>query len=322
MRVYVRGQGKDSSRTYNLDVSIAPTPARIHLPRLAHPPATIFEFLCARFPHIKAEAWQERIAAGHVRTHPDGPDSRVSLQTAYQPELTVLYYREVKEEMPIPFAETVIHEDDRILIADKPHFLPVTPAGSMVNECLLFRLQRRTGISELAPAHRLDRDTAGLVVFVKRKADRAIYTQLFAAGLVERNYLAIAKVTGETGAREWLMESRLEPEPGTFRMRSVPGQVNAKTSIFLEDTRGDLGLFRLQPSTGKKHQLRIHMMALGFPILNDPFYPDLRRSAAGDFSHPLQLLASGLGFADPATGTRVQHETRLRLSLWNALPPR
>ncbi len=299
------------SAPYNLRVSIAPTPARIQLPALPQPPATIFEFLCAHFPHIPPDIWRARIAAGLVRTG----DDPVLIQTAFQPGVTVFYYREVEAEPRVPFDETVVYEDDRLLVADKPHFLPVTPAGAMVNECLLFRLQRRTGLTDLAPAHRLDRDTAGLVLFVKQKADRARYTQLFATGRVERKYLAVADLSGEISPvqREWLVESRIEPEPGSFRMSSVEGEVNARTRIALQEVRDGLGLFSLQPATGKKHQLRIHMMSLGFPILNDSFYPELRRSAAGDFSRPLQLLASELSWDDPATGTRMHFQTTLRL---------
>ncbi|MEO6119246.1 MAG: pseudouridine synthase [Terriglobales bacterium] len=297
------------SAAYNLRVSQAPTPARIRLPRLDHPPATIFEFLCARFSHIPPDTWRARIAAGDVRI----AETPISIQTPYQPGVTVFYFREVAAEPGIPFAETVLHEDDRLLVADKPHFLPVTPAGGVVNECLLFRLQRRTGLADLAPIHRLDRDTAGLVLFAKRAEDRAAYARLFAEGKVERKYLAIAKVTAAAKPRQWLVESRIEPEPGSFRMRSVGGEVNARTHIELLQVQDGLGRFELRPATGKKHQLRLHMLALGFPILHDPFYPELSRTEAGDFFRPLQLLASELKFDDPTTRVSLRFETRLQL---------
>lgn len=296
-------------------MSIAPTPARIRLPRLATPPATILEFLCGRFPHITSAIWLERISTGGIRT---GEGAPVTPHTPYQSGLTVLYRREVERELTIPFGETVLHEDERILVADKPHFLPVTPSGGVVNECLLFRLQRKTGIADLAPAHRLDRDTAGVILFTKLRSVRAAYTQLFAERKVQRKYLALARV-GEAAAKEtgmvWQVEDRLEPEPGSFRMRRGAGEVNARTTIKLVQVHAGIGLFELQPTTGKKHQLRIHMTSLGFPILNDPLYPDKTEVVPGDFTRPMQLLASELAFTDPH-GHAQSFQSRQKLARW------
>ena len=305
---------------YNPDVSIAPTPARVRLPRLDPRPATIFDFLCAHFPHIGRDVWLERIRAGSVHISVQiGSGLPVTAETPYRPGAFVHYFREVANEAAIPFAETVLYEDERLLVADKPHFIPVTPSGNVVNECLLFRLQRRTGLKDLAPIHRLDRDTAGLVLFSKRRSDRAAYSQLFAEGQVEKKYLAVASVAHEQLAalgKTWLVEDRLEPEPGSFRMMRAAGEVNARTKITLAEVRAGLGLFELQPATGKKHQLRIHMMSLGFPIWDDPFYPELRRPDPADFSRPMQLLASELIFLDPVNEERMHLQTQLRLNRW------
>jgi tRNA pseudouridine32 synthase / 23S rRNA pseudouridine746 synthase len=239
----------------------------------------------------------------------------VTATTAYQPGKMVSYFREIEDELPIPFAEAVVYEDERILVADKPHFVPVTPAGDVVNECLLFRLQQRSGIADLAPVHRLDRDTAGLVLFVKRKEDRAVYAELFENGEVQREYVAVAK--GGSGTltqgQEWLIENRLEAEPGSFRMRVVAGSANARTRIVYERSQRGLSLFRLFPATGKKHQLRIHMLSLGFPILNDPSYPELQRLDRTDFSQPMQLLACALSFRDPHSQHSVRFHTQRTL---------
>jgi len=243
--------------------------------------------------------------------HPAEP---VTPETPYRAGATVCYFREVESEAPIPFAETVIYEDERLLIADKPHFVPVTPSGAIVNECLLFRLQRKTGLSELAPIHRLDRDTAGLVAFSKHAAERGRYTQLFQAGQVERKYLAVAKLAHPLSAGEWEVEGRVEPEPGSFRMRIVPGPANARTRIRLMEVRGGFGRFELFPATGKKHQLRLHMTSLGLPIVNDAFYPAHVDRDAGDFSQPLQLLAAELSISDPFSGQSLSFHTRLHLS--------
>lgn len=283
---------------------------------MAHPPDTILDFLCGHFPHIGKDLWLKRVVSGYVRTSSGAIDPG----TPYQAGQLVFYHRSVEVEVRIPFEETILHEGEHLIVVDKPHFLPVTPAGDVVNECLLFRLQRRTGLNDLAPVHRLDRDTAGLVLFCKRKADRAAYAGLFAAGQVERKYLAVAEVGSEKIAvqgREWWIEDRLQPEPGSFRVIRVPGEVNARTRIELREVREGLGLFGLQPLTGKKHQLRLHMRSLGFPILNDPFYPELARAGSPDFSRPMQLLASDLVFRDPLTGETSHFRSQQRLIRWN-----
>jgi tRNA pseudouridine32 synthase / 23S rRNA pseudouridine746 synthase len=270
----------------------------------------VLDFLIAHFPHIGRDVWYARSQAGSLRTD---RGEVITAATPYASGLLVSYFREVGTELEIPFAESIVHEDERLLVADKPHFVPVTPGGEVVNECLLFRLQRRTGNADLAPVHRLDRDTAGLVVFVKDKVHRAAYAQLFETGNVERQYQAIADLPGELGGRKWQVENRLEREPGSFRMRAVEGQVNARTSIVLESSANGRGYFGLYPATGKKHQLRIHMLSLGFPIVNDPFYPELKLAVPNDFSRPMQLLASALKFQDPVTNDLVALRTQRAL---------
>jgi tRNA pseudouridine32 synthase / 23S rRNA pseudouridine746 synthase len=295
---------------HNRKVSIAPQPARIQLPTLATPPKTVLEYLCERFSRVPREIWAARIGAGKVC---DGRNVPITPTTRYQAGVTVFYFREVEMEAEIPFEEEIVFENEHLLVADKPHFLPTTPAGDAVNECLLYRLQRRTGNAELAPLHRLDRETAGLVMFGKVTAERAIYTSLFAAGEIKRTYRAVARVPAELemDRREWWVENRLEAGNPWFRMKIVPGEVNARTKIILKGVQEGLGEFELQPQTGKKHQLRVHMMSLGFPILNDDFYPELRLRPPGDYSNPLQLLAREIRFRDPITGEELAFQSNL-----------
>jgi tRNA pseudouridine32 synthase/23S rRNA pseudouridine746 synthase len=296
-------------------VRTAPNTGRIYLARLPQPPATVLEFLAGRFAHIPKEEWRGRVERGQVSTD---TGMLVTAQTPYQHGLTILYHRESASEPALPFVETIVFEDEHLLVADKPHFLPVTPAGEAVNECLLVRLQRRFPDDELAPLHRLDRDTAGIVVFSKRGEERKHYTALFSAHEVTRRYLAVAALDSLSadGVREWMVADRLTREPGSFRMRSVPGEANASTHVRLIAEREGRGLFELLPETGKKHQLRLHMLALGFPIMNDPLYPSTIQVGAGDFSRPLQLLAAELSFRDPLTHEEHSFKSQRRLEHW------
>jgi tRNA pseudouridine32 synthase / 23S rRNA pseudouridine746 synthase len=287
-------------------------PSRAYLPKLTHPPATIFDHLVERFPLVGRDAWLGRIERGLVcGVHGE----TITADTPYMPGLTITYYREVVDEPVVPFAESIIYHDENILIADKPHFLPVTPTGPYVNECLLARLQRRTGLHQLSPIHRLDLETAGLVLFVVKPELRHRYHRLFAEERVEKEYLAVASVPDGITQREWLVENRMEAGEPWFRMKIVEGEPNARTHITLLEERNGLGLFRLLPRSGKKHQLRVHMASLGFPILNDGFYPDAPPAPAWDYERPLQLLARRLEFCDPVTGNMVEAASALTLTL-------
>ena len=194
----------------------------------------------------------------------------------------------------------IVYRDDEILVVDKPHGMPVTPSGEHVERSLLVSLQRSTGLPDLAPMHRLDRDTAGLLLFTINQNTRANYHQLFAQRSIEREYCAVARVPASTDQRLWRVENRMEPGVPWFRQRIVQGPVNAITQIELPDVRSGLGQFRLFPKTGRKHQLRVHMASIGCPIVGDPFYPTMTQKRDGD--PPMQLLAYRLSFIDPLTG--------------------
>ena len=232
---------------------------------------------------------------------------------AYRPGARIRYFRAVEREPEIPYTEEILHQDDRLLVADKPPFLPVTPSGPYVNECLLYRLRRRTGLPELTALHRLDRDTSGLVLFATDTSSRKLYARLFQERRIEKEYLALAPVGAAPVNRSWEIENRIERGEPFFRMRIVPGLPNARTRIELLEIVDGIGLFRLRPGTGKKHQLRLHLASLGYPILNDPYYPDLLPDTSRDTTRPLALLASRLTFVDPLTGRARSFESRRNL---------
>lgn len=283
-------------------MSLAPQPSFATLPR-DDSAATVLEHLVTRFPRISPEIWRERMEAGKVL---DERGLALTPASAYRPGARIAYFREVPAEPEVSGREEILYRDDHLLAADKPPFLPVIPSGPFVRECLLYRLRRSTGLSQLAPLHRLDRMTSGVVLFSLEPATRAIYHGLFARGEVEREYQALANVDEVPAQREWRRASRIVRGEPWFRMHEVEGPPNAVTRILLEDLRGKVGSFRLFPESGKKHQLRLHLAALGFPILGDRSYPQLLAEAPDDVSEPLRLVARRLAFRDPRTGTRVE----------------
>jgi len=262
------------------------------------PWSTVLDCLCERLPSVARSRWLERMARGRVV---DGAGGWVTPDTPFRVGLEVHYYREVQDEPPIPFAEVVLHADADLLVADKPHFLPVTPSGAHVHETLLGRLIRRTGNQALAPLHRIDRETAGLVLFSTSPDSRARYQALFRERRIEKRYEAIAPALPGIGF-PCTRSSRIVAGEPFFRMQEVEGQPNSETRIDVI-ARGD-GRWRyaLTPVTGRKHQLRVHMAALGAPIAHDGIYPSVLHRTAGDYSAPLQLLAKRLSFIDPLSG--------------------
>jgi len=287
--------------------------SRIYLPKLPSPPATIVDYLVQRFPHVPGSAWRDRMTRGMVTT---GAGEPLRTDSPYCHGLMVFYDREVPFEPECEREEIILYQDDEILVADKPHGMPVTPSGRHVARALLNRLERRTGIDSLAPLHRLDRDTSGLVLFGIKPESRAHYHRLFASGTIEREYVAVAKITDVPSTRHWLVQNRLEPGEPWFLQKVVEqGVANARTSIDLVDTCSGLGLFRLTPHTGRKHQLRVHMNSLGFPILGDRLYPEVLETAPS--APPLQLCASRLAFTDPLTGFKREFvSTNQLLHAW------
>lgn len=268
----------------------------LHLPVGAW--ATVLDCLCAQFPAIDRAHWLDRMQRQRVI---DAQGAPIDPAAPYRAGMRVHYFREVAAEPTIPFEETVLYADDDLLVADKPHFLPVTPAGGYLRETLLARLIRRLDNPHLVPLHRIDRGTAGLVLFSVNPATRAAYQALFPERRIVKRYEALAPPLPQH-AFPLLRRTHLQRGEPFFRMCEAPGQPNTETRIDVL-ARGD-GCWRyaLQPHTGKKHQLRVHMAALGAGILNDRYYPSLQNEGADDYARPLKLLARSLSFVDPLNG--------------------
>lgn len=284
----------------------------VTMPERAKPYPTLLSFLVSRFPKINESTWLVRITSGKVLSEDGSP---VSLTTPYRPNQRLFYYREVAEERVIPFQEKILYSNEHILVACKPHFLPVTPGGPYVTETLINRLQKRTGKSWLSPINRIDRGTAGLVLISTNKATRGLYQQLFMQGLVQKTYLSVVNFPASISRTEWLVENRIEQGEPWFRMQIRQGKVNARSRILLLKTRDSRALLQLHPMTGKKHQLRIHLSSLGLPIRNDRYYPTLLAESDDDYTHPLQLLSKTIKFQDPISGTEMSFTSERELEI-------
>ena len=275
---------------------------------------TITDFLVERFPAITREVWLERMAHQLVMDEFGG---LVTPERPYpgpmRPLFRVYYYRAVDVEARIPFEEAVLHQDDHLVVADKPHFLPVTPSGHYLQETLLVRLKKRLGIDTLIPIHRIDRETAGLVLFCIQPGERNAYQAMFRDHAVTKHYEAIAPWRQDL---TWPItrKSRIVEDEPFFRQREVPGQPNSETHIDVIEKSGGSARYALSPVTGKKHQLRVHMNALSLPILNDRMYPPVAETPDDDYRLPLQLLAKSIAFTDPVTGQARHFQSQRTLA--------
>ena len=284
-----------------------PRASTVHLPPGAW--VTVLDGLCAQFGAIDRAQWLDRIGRGRVL---DGQGAAITPQTPYRAGMRIHYYREVADERPLPFVETVLHADAHLVVADKPHFLPVIPAGGFVEQTLLRRLMRRLGNPDLVPLHRIDRATAGLVLFSANPASRAAYQALFRERRIDKRYEALAPPL-PSQVFPLSRRSRIVAGEPFFRMREVDGEPNSETRIDVIGRGEKLWRYALCPVSGKKHQLRVHMAALGAPIMGELLYPSLAEASVDDDRHPLKLLAHSLAFVDPLSGEWRRFESRLML---------
>jgi tRNA pseudouridine32 synthase/23S rRNA pseudouridine746 synthase len=274
-------------------------------------PTTVLDFLGQRFPGISGSEWLARVDAGDVIEESGQP---VHASTQFRAGLRLYYYRSWPDEAPIPFQEVVVYQDADLIVVDKPHFLPVMPSGKYVQETVLVRLKNQLGLDGISPIHRIDRDTAGLVLFSVNPATRNAYQALFRDRKVHKTYHAVAPWNPDL---LWPVrrESRIGVSGHFMQQTEVVGPPNALTHIRPLENDGRFGLYELKPVTGHRHQLRVHMAALGIPIVNDGIYPTLTPEGTSSVEKPLQLLAKAISFTDPLTGVKraFTSERTLRL---------
>lgn len=296
-------------------------PSRLYLPHdkgyMAKP---LIDFLSDHFAHISRSQWQQRLEQGLVLADDGTP---FTLDSPYQAGETIMYYRAVANEPIIPFEPTILHIDEHLLVVDKPHFLPVIPTGQYVSQTLLAKLRvhpqlkklqtmQHLNVMDISPIHRLDKDTAGVMLLSVNPATRSHYQSLFEKKQVKKVYEAIAPTRTDL-AYPLQIRSRLERGEAFFLTKTVDGEPNSVTTIELLQNFGKLSLYRLMPLTGKKHQLRVHMASLNMPLVNDNFYPIAQPKGSTDFNKPLKLLAKSIEFIDPLTDEKRVFESRLNL---------
>lgn len=291
-------------------------PSKLYLPHdKSFVGGRLIDYLAAHFSHISLANWQRRFDSGLISLERGEPLKQDSPYLAGQ---TILYYRQVENEPIIPFEPNILHLDEHLLVVDKPHFLPVTPSGHYVSQTLLAKLRNHPDLQQLAvndisPLHRLDKDTAGVMLLSVNPSSRACYHALFADRHVHKTYHAIAPTRSDL-SYPFHIRSRLERGEPFFLTKTVEGEPNAHTMIELIENNGAFSLYRLTPVTGKKHQLRVHMASLGMPLLNDNFYPTVKTQGTTDFAKPLKLLAKSIAFIDPLTNELRDFNSNLSLN--------
>ena len=278
----------------------------------AGPWKTVIEFFKERYPRVDLATWTARMAKGEVV---DETGMLIDSASAYRIGASIFYYRELPAENLIPFHERIIYQDEHILVADKPHFLPVIPSGRFLQETLLVRLRKQFHLDELVPLHRLDRETAGVVLFSVNSKTRSLYTSLFQNQRIRKVYEALAPSPATVEGLRFPLtrRSRIVRGEPFFRMKETAGAANSETKIEILENRDATNLYQLVPATGKKHQLRVHLAALGIPIINDSLYPHISVREEDEFSRPLRLLARSISFQDPLNGRQHYFESGAKL---------
>ncbi|KAA8735333.1 pseudouridylate synthase [Acinetobacter qingfengensis] len=266
---------------------------------------TTFEFLCNKFAHISRQEWLQRFADGLVFSQ---SGLCLNQQSLYLSEQHIYYYRHLGSETLVPFTYEILFENDEFMLIDKPHFLTVNPTGQYVQQTLLTRLKKDTGNADLTPIHRLDRETAGLILISKNKLTRGIYQQLFAQKKVKKIYHAIASYNAHLSFPMHFSAFMQKGEP-FYTMCINDGVANSHTEIDILEHNHFWAKYQLNPITGKQHQLRVHMNALGLALKNDRLYPKIKHDIE-NFNQPLQLLAKYIYFEDPLTQQQMYFSSK------------
>ncbi len=271
----------------------------------------MLDFLAERFAAQGRAEWARRMHEGKVL---DGGGQPVDEHRPYRAQGRLYYYRDCAGEAANAVDAPILFRDDHLLVVDKPHRMPVVPSGGYLQQSLLVQLRRALGVDAIAPIHRIDRDTAGLVMFSLQPRTRDAYHALFRQRAVHKTYEAVAAWRSDL-ALPLTRHSRIGPGSHFLQQCEQAGEPNAQTQVQLLRHIGAQALYRLHPLTGRRHQLRVHMAALGLPIAGDGIYPALQPRDGGNPELPLQLLARAIAFTDPVDGRARQFTSQRTLAL-------
>jgi tRNA pseudouridine32 synthase/23S rRNA pseudouridine746 synthase len=269
--------------------------------------------------------WPARLARGEVL---DAQGRALAADAACTPGLVFWYWRSLPPEPRVPFELLLLHRDEHLVVVDKPHFLAAIPGGRYLQETALLRLRRLLGNDDLQALHRLDRETAGLLMFSAQPGTRNAYHALLREQGLHKVYEAVAPWRADL-ALPLTARHRLQELAGARHLpvQVIAGAPNAQTQVELlrrlgpraPDGSPALAHYRLTPLTGRRHQLRVQLDALGLPIVGDRIYPRLwaepAPDAAPDYTQPLQLLARELAFIDPLSGLSRRFVSARQLAL-------
>ncbi|MGM7776029.1 RluA family pseudouridine synthase [Arthrobacter sp. KNU-44] len=285
---------------------------------------TAMDYMMHRWGHIDPQGIEDRFDAGEIVGEGGAPLDR---GTPLEEHTFIWYYRTLPPETRMPVEINILHQDEHLMVVDKPHFLPTTPGGTYIQESALVRLRNQLDLPDLIPMHRLDRMTAGVLLLSTNPETRGKYQVLFEKRQVQKEYECVSAAAPAAGFPAVdlpaVVRNRMTKSRSYLLAEVIDGEPNAETRIELlrtfdggthDGAPARRALYRLEPHTGKTHQLRVHMASLGLGIVNDAFYPELLDKAPDDYSKPLQLLARGIRFVDPISKQAVEYRSRLELS--------
>ncbi|HWI20820.1 MAG TPA: RluA family pseudouridine synthase [Vicinamibacterales bacterium] len=264
---------------------------------------TVLAYLSATRLHSTEQEWTARLDRGEVEVE----GARVRRDTVLFAGQTVVWHRPPWDEPTVPTHFDVIHEDDAIVVVNKPSGLPTMPAGGFLDQTLLALVRKQH--PEASPLHRLGRCTSGLVLFARTREAASRLARAWREHLVKKTYRAVG--LGATRAEMFVIDVPIgsvpHPTIGTIQAACEGGKPSHSVAVVLE-TRHDQTLFSVEITTGRPHQIRIHMAYAGHPLVGDPIY----EAGGGVKRHPglpgdggYLLHAERLQFLHPITGQRM-----------------
>lgn len=277
------------------------------------------DYLAAHHPHAAADEWRQRIERGEVLV--DG--QAAAPDALLKPGREIVWNRPPWEEPVAPTDYEVIALDEAFVAVNKPSGLPTLPGGGFLEQTLLFQVRRR--FPEAVPMHRLGRGTSGLVLFARTESARRAIQRDWQQRAIEKRYLAVVNGVAPSHQRiEVPIGPIAHPALGTIHAATPSGK-SARSECWRVASRGgEQSLVEVLIDTGRPHQIRIHLAAIGFPLAGDPLYRAGGTPGPGSAALPgelgYRLHAWKLGLAHPVTGDEL-HLIAPPPATWNDWRP-